>query len=324
MQLSDKLKADPRYVEALAKRGVTDLENIQVDPWPAGNFGLESTSRAAGCAAASSFYRERPDDNGYAHPIEGVVAFVDYDTWELVELIDGDVVPVPEPPRPLRRRGRDRGRPRAPFAGARSRSPSPTGPASPSTGNVIRGSAGACGSPMHPLEGLVLHQVPGTTTTDRLRPILHRAALGEMVVPYGATRPTTGGRTPSTPASRASVGAASTRLELGCDCLGEIRYLDAVLADEHGDAATIAQRHLHPRGGLRHPLEALRHAQPTPPRCAGRGGWWSARSTRSATTSTASTGTSTSTAPSSCEVKLTGHPPDPGRGRRRGARARRR
>ena len=61
-------------------------------------------------------------------------------------------------------------------------------------------------------------------------------------------------------------------------------------------AVDVKQRHLHPRRGLRDPLEALGHASRTPPRSADRAGSWSVRSRRSATTSTASTGTSTSTA----------------------------
>ena len=48
-------------------------------------------------------------------------------------------------------------------------------------------------------------------------------------------------------------------LTLGCDCLGEIRYFDAS-SPTSGAAAHAAQRHLHARGGLRHPLEARRPA----------------------------------------------------------------
>ena len=95
LQLAERLKADPRYVEALAKRGITDLENIQVDPWPAGNFGTELDREGRRLCRGMSFYRTRPDDNGYAFPIENLVAFVDYDTWELVELVDTGIVPLP-------------------------------------------------------------------------------------------------------------------------------------------------------------------------------------------------------------------------------------
>ena len=34
-------KEHPEYVAALAKRGITDLDAVQIDPWPAGVFGYE-------------------------------------------------------------------------------------------------------------------------------------------------------------------------------------------------------------------------------------------------------------------------------------------
>ena len=62
-------------------------------------------------------------------------------------------------------------------------------------------------------------------------------------------------------------------LTLGCDCLGAIRYFDAVADRQPGRAAHDRERHLPARGGLRHPLEAHRPGAPTRPRCAARAGW---------------------------------------------------
>ena len=66
------------------------------------------------------------------------------------------------------------------------------------------------------------------------------------------------------------------------------------------------ERHLHARGGLRRPLEALGPLHRQPRRRAASGAWCSPTSRRSATTTTASTGTSTSTARSSSRCKATG------------------
>ena len=54
-------------------------------------------------------------------------------------------------------------------------------------------------------------------------------------------------------------------LTLGCDCLGEIHYFDATLANEQGKPWVDPERDLHARGGLRDPLEARRPAR-RPPR----------------------------------------------------------
>ena len=34
-------KEQPDYIAALAKRGITNLDDVQVDPWPAGIFGYD-------------------------------------------------------------------------------------------------------------------------------------------------------------------------------------------------------------------------------------------------------------------------------------------
>ena len=56
------------------------------------------------------------------------------------------------------------------------------------------------------------------------------------------------------------LGFMTTSLELGCDCLGEIAYLDAVMHDTRGEPYRDPERDLHPRGGRRGPLEARRRA----------------------------------------------------------------
>ena len=95
------------------------------------------------------------------------------------------------------------------------------------------------------------------------RPRAHRPlprSLAEMVVPYGdPAQPHY--RKNAFDAGEYGIGMLANSLELGCDCLGEIRYFDAVLADPSGEPVTHQERHLPARGGLRHPLEARRLAQ---------------------------------------------------------------
>src|SRR3954470_19788259 len=82
---------------------------------------------------------------------------------------------------------------------------------------------------MDPYEGLVLHDV----TIDG-RSVAHRMAISEMVVPYVDPSPMHGWKN-AFDAGEWGLGRMVNSLELGCDCLGEIRYLDAVFADEHGN-----------------------------------------------------------------------------------------
>lgn len=69
----------------------------------------------------------------------------------------------------------------------------------------------------------------------RIRPIMHRGSLVEMAVPYGD---------PNAPFQRKcafdvgdyGLGFCANSLELGCDCLGHIKYFDAQLNDSKGTA----------------------------------------------------------------------------------------
>ncbi len=53
------LRDDPDWQKAMRRRGITDFDKVQIDPWPTGNFGnpLEEGRRIARCL---SYYREEP------------------------------------------------------------------------------------------------------------------------------------------------------------------------------------------------------------------------------------------------------------------------
>ena len=90
---SEQIKADPGFRAALARRGITDMSQVQVDPWPASNFGLEIDSsgrRLARGRRTCSTARAAP----YARPVENLVALLDRDTGEVLEIEDGEAVPI--------------------------------------------------------------------------------------------------------------------------------------------------------------------------------------------------------------------------------------
>ena len=86
-------------------------------------------------------------------------------------------------------------------------------------------------------EGLVLHQV-GFRDEDRLRSVAHRLSFAEMVVPYRDASPDHYRRT-AFDIGEWGLGFMTTSLSLGCDCLGDITYLDAVVHDSRGEPRTI-------------------------------------------------------------------------------------
>ena len=221
-------RADPRFVAALAKRGITDIDRVQVDPWSAGNYGLPDE---AGRRISHTFcwYRSSPDDNGYAHPIEGLCAVIDLDRAEVLRIDDYGVAEVPMVDRNYAAKFRDGFRDDIrPLEIIQSAGPSFT-----VEGNEVAWQKWRFRVGFNAREGLVLHAI-GYEDGGTLRSVLHRAALSEMVVPYAHPG---GGhfRKNAFDVGEYGIGVLANSLTLGCDCLGVIRYFDAWLADSKGD-----------------------------------------------------------------------------------------
>ena len=66
--------------------------------------------------------------------------------------------------------------------------------------------------------------------------MIYRASVAEMVVPYGDPGPVRFWQN-YFDAGEYLLGQQVNSLALGCDCLGEIHYFDAVLADGEGEPA---------------------------------------------------------------------------------------
>ena len=80
----------------------------------------------------------------------------------------------------------------------------------------------------NPRECAVLHDVKYDG-----RDVLYRLSLSEMTVPYGDPR-SPYHRKQAFDFGDAGAGRAANNLGLGCDCLGTIKYLDAMLVDTEG------------------------------------------------------------------------------------------
>ncbi len=227
----EALHANAEWNAALDRRGITDRSLVQIDPWPAGTFGLphEERRRIVRCLA---YLREAADDNGYARPLEGLLAFVDMGRGEVLEVADYGVVPLP--PKSGSYYPEDNGPLRTDLKPLTVTQPE--GPSFTVDGNLVRWQKWSLRVGMDPLEGLVLWRV-GYDDGDRVRPILYRVSVSEMVVPYGHPGPMHAWKS-AFDAGEWGLGRMANSLTLGCDCLGEIAYLDNVFADERGKPHT--------------------------------------------------------------------------------------
>jgi primary-amine oxidase len=223
------LKSDPAWQAAMGRRGITDYDRVQIDPWPTGNFGrdMEDGRRITRCL---SYFREEPSDNGYARPVEGVLATVDAARGVVLDVVDYGVVPLaPE-------RGSYLPEHNEPHRGdlRTLEITQPDGVSFAVDGNLLTWQHWTMRVAMTPLEGLVLHDVGWVDGgSGATRTVLHRAAISEMVVPYGDPDPMHSWKN-AFDVGEWGLGRMANSLTLGCDCLGEITYLDAVFASEHG------------------------------------------------------------------------------------------
>lgn len=232
------IRQDPRWREAMRRRGVTDLGAVHFecvamenrDPAVAGS----GTVRRARCVG---FLRTGPDSNYYAHPIDGVVVVVDVAANEVLEVVENEPwLPIPSEsgdftPEAIAQRVTRERPPLRPLDIVQHE-----GVSFELDGRHLTWAGWQMHVGFRPTEGLVLHRI--SFDDGRKRPILHRAALSEMVVPYGDTAIGQYWRAVFD-AGEVGLGQHANSLELGCDCLGEIRYLDAAVADPDGSVRTI-------------------------------------------------------------------------------------
>jgi primary-amine oxidase len=220
------LQENEQWQHAMRRRGIEDLQKVQIDPWPAGSFGVahEEDRRICRCLP---YLRDTPDDNGYAHPVEGVIAFVDMGRGEVLEVVDTGVVPIPAECGNYYPESVSLRQDLKPIDIVQ-----PDGPSFAVEGNLVRWQKWTLRVSMDPIEGLVLHDV-GYEDGGRTRSILARAAISEMVVPYGDPGPMHGWKN-AFDAGEWGLGRMANSLARGCECLGAIHYFDAVFSTETG------------------------------------------------------------------------------------------
>ncbi len=212
--------------------GVSDTSLVMVDIWSAGNYGSEEDSSLR-LARPLCFLRTEPGENGYAHPIEGIRPVVDLNQMKVIRVEEHGIWPLPKEP--------------ADYAADRVTEfrtdikplviTQPDGPSFTMEGNQIRWQKWQMVIGFDAREGLTIHDVR-YTDHGRARPILYRASLTEMVVPYGDPRPTQV-RKNAFDVGEYGIGMCANSLRLGCDCVGHIQYLDAHLCTSRGEPLTI-------------------------------------------------------------------------------------
>jgi primary-amine oxidase len=237
------VKADPRWLEAMRLRGVSDVTHVEVQLWPPAYSDEHDAASGRRLAKALAWVGRSETDNTFARPVENLIATVDLDTLTVLAVEDQGIVPLP--PRAgnyAPELASDSGNFPV-LAGLRADLRpidivQPDGPSFELDGHELRWQRWHLVIGYTPREGLVLHRVC-YTDQGRERSILHRASLSEMWVPYGDPAPVHRVKAVFDE-SEAGLGRLANPLRLGCDCLGEIRYLDAIVNGDDGEPKRVA------------------------------------------------------------------------------------
>lgn len=217
---------DPEWLEGLRRRGITSRRGVTCVPSAPGYFGI---ARESGRRLLKVVCYHAPEaSNFWGRPIEGLIAVVDIDRRQVVDVIDVGAAPVPSspvdfdtasvgplrtPPRPLRL-------------------DQPEGPSFDVQGRHVEWQKWRFRFRLDPRVGTIVSTVR-YLDRGRERSILYQGALSELFVPY--MDPDVGWyfRT-YLDAGEYGVGKLAVSLVPGVDCPPNAVFFDATFADDWG------------------------------------------------------------------------------------------
>ena len=251
MELIDICQASEVFKEALAEFTLPEGFDYTIDPWPYGPPGEteEPPRYIQGLIFARDASKKNEDVNHYAYPIP-LIPIVDWTTKQVIRV---DRLPTGGKGDSLEPAARQ-GNPKKLFENSAHAEYAPELldiPQRPGLKplNVVQPEGASF--QIHPdgllewqkwrfrvtftpREGAVLHDV----CYDN-RPILYRLSFSELTVPYADPREPFH-RKQAFDFGDCGVGRMANSLQLGCDCLGAIHYLDTLLTGSDGKPTKLA------------------------------------------------------------------------------------
>ncbi|KAI9323500.1 copper amine oxidase [Dichotomocladium elegans] len=227
------MKEDPRVIDQCRILGITDMSMVFADTWGVGYHQIKGKR----LVQALLYMRTSPDDNQYAHPLDFNPLY-DINEKRVIDIIiskrrnskfERPVIPrenhhfLPE------HLGEDNLR--------KDIKPiqivQPQGVSFSIRDQQLDWQKWNMHISFNYREGLVIQNLNYRDMDGTARPVLYRMSLAEMVVPYA---------NPYEPYNHKmafdvgeyGLGQLSNSLELGCDCVGKIYYMDGVLCGIDG------------------------------------------------------------------------------------------
>ncbi|WP_438353150.1 primary-amine oxidase [Microbacterium sp. CJ88] len=220
--------ADAGWVAALAARGLT-IDDVVLVPLSAGHYGYPQ-EEGRRILRTFAFRQDHPADHPWAHPVDGLTAYIDTAARSVLEIVDTPGFDIPAT-------SGNYDDPELQGAPLEGLTPivitQPEGASFAVDGERVTWGQWDLRIGFDTREGLVLRQLSFAG-----RPVMYRGSISEMVVPYADPAPNRFWQN-YFDTGEYLFGRYTNELSLGCDCVGEIRYFDAVLADELGMPRTV-------------------------------------------------------------------------------------
>ena len=220
--------ADEGWVAALAARGLT-VDDVVLVPLSAGHYGYPA-EEGRRILRTFAFRQDHPKDHPWAHPVDGLTAYIDVAARRVIEIVDNPGFAIPETSGNFD----DPELQGAPLEGLKPIViTQPEGASFTVEDEHVTWGDWDLRIGFDTREGLILRQL-----SFQDRPVMYRGSISEMVVPYADPAPNRFWQN-YFDTGEYLFGRYTNELELGCDCVGDITYVDAVLSDELGAPRTV-------------------------------------------------------------------------------------
>ncbi|RDA89190.1 hypothetical protein CP532_0537 [Ophiocordyceps camponoti-leonardi (nom. inval.)] len=233
----------PLFKEAMARFSLPDGFRIVVDPWPYGGTAERNPRYMQGLVFAMNASHDNEDANHYAYPVP-IIPVVDWVTKKVIRVdrlatggVGDDFAPPSPPESPVSLFEKSRAAEYVPeLLGEPLRDDlkplnvvQPSGPSFTAHGDgLVEWMSWRFRVSFNPREGAVIHDL-----CYENRPVAYRLSFSELTVPYADPRePYT--RKQAFDFGDGGMGRAANNLQLGCDCLGAIHYMNAHLVTPQG------------------------------------------------------------------------------------------
>lgn len=220
--------ADEGWVAALAARGLT-VDDVVLVPLSAGHYGYPA-EEGRRILRTFAFRQDHPKDHPWAHPVDGLTAYIDVAARRVIEIVGNPGFAIPETSGNFD----DPELQGAPLEGLKPIViTQPEGASFTVEDEHVTWGDWDLRIGFDTREGLILRQL-----SFQDRPVMYRGSISEMVVPYADPAPNRFWQN-YFDTGEYLFGRYTNELELGCDCVGDITYVDAVLSDELGAPRTV-------------------------------------------------------------------------------------